>query len=279
LIGLLFIAGHDACHNSFTASTRLNQVIGRLAFLPALHSFSLWDLAHNRTHHRYNNVQGWDYVWEPMTPAAYRASSRPRRLMYRLFRTPIGVALYYLMALWAPRMIVPFPRFVERITLVYLLDTLLVLAFLSVQLSLVVVVGAWFGKPPLVSVLFGFALPFLVWNAFMSFAIFLHHTHPAVRWYASTGAWAADHGAIRGTVHVHFAWPFEPMLLSIMQHNAHHLASGVPLYNLRRMQLAVEQRTSCIAWRFSWRGLARICRRCKLYDYDAQRWVGFEGQG
>src|SRR5580692_5434009 len=35
VIGLLFIVGHDACHNSFTASTRLNRTIGRLAFLPA----------------------------------------------------------------------------------------------------------------------------------------------------------------------------------------------------------------------------------------------------
>jgi omega-6 fatty acid desaturase (delta-12 desaturase) len=72
VIGMLFIIGHDACHNAFTVSTRLNQVIGRLALLPALHSFSLWDLAHNLTHHRYNNIRGIDYVWEPMTATEYR---------------------------------------------------------------------------------------------------------------------------------------------------------------------------------------------------------------
>jgi Fatty acid desaturase len=85
-IGMLFIIGHDACHNAYTASTRVNQVIGRLAFLPALHSFSLWDLAHNRTHHRFNNIRGIDYVWEPMTPAAYRGASWPQRLEYRFCR-------------------------------------------------------------------------------------------------------------------------------------------------------------------------------------------------
>src|SRR5271157_3161206 len=52
VIGLLFIVGHDACLSSFTASTRLNQTIGQVAFLPALHPFSLWDLACNRTHQR-----------------------------------------------------------------------------------------------------------------------------------------------------------------------------------------------------------------------------------
>src|SRR6185312_2706193 len=82
-IGMLFIIGHDACHNAYTASTRLNQWVGRLAFLPSLHSYSLWDLAHNRTHHRFNNIRGIDYVWEPMTPAEYRALGRARRTIYR----------------------------------------------------------------------------------------------------------------------------------------------------------------------------------------------------
>ena len=65
VIGMIFIAGHDACHNSYTARRWLNQIIGRIAFLPSLHSFSQWDLAHNQLHHRYNSVRGWDEVWEP----------------------------------------------------------------------------------------------------------------------------------------------------------------------------------------------------------------------
>ena len=278
LIGLLFIVGHDACHNSFTASTKLNQVIGRLAFLPSLHSFALWDLAHNRTHHRYNNVRGWDYVWEPMTPAEYRLSSRLRRLAYRFCRTPIGVPLYYIFTLWGPRLIVPFPRVVGKVTLVHLLDTLLVLAFLAPELWLVVGVGGWFGKPPVESLLVGAILPFLIWNALISFIIFLHHIHPAVHWYPSVAAWSAEQGAVRGSVHVQFPWPIGSMMLAIMEHNAHHLAPGVPLYNLPRMQLALAESTPLIAWRFSWRGYCRICRICKLYDYDARRWAGFDGR-
>jgi hypothetical protein len=52
LIVALFVIGHDACHQSYTSSRFLNHVVGRIAFLPALHSFSLWDREHNHRHHR-----------------------------------------------------------------------------------------------------------------------------------------------------------------------------------------------------------------------------------
>jgi omega-6 fatty acid desaturase (delta-12 desaturase) len=278
VIGMLFIIGHDACHNAFTASTRLNQLIGRLAFLPALHSFSLWDLAHNRTHHRFNNIRGVDYVWEPMTEQEYRNAPWPRRAMYRFCRMPAGVAFYYLINIWAPRLLLPLPGVIERMRTTYALDSVLVLTFLPLQVWSVVMIGETLGKPLWESVLVGFAMPFLVWNGFMSFVIFLHHTHPAVKWYASAAAWTADQGALHGTVGVHFPWPFGPLVLRIMEHNAHHQAPGVPLYNLSRMQRALERQENLVTWRFSWRGYARVCRRCKLYDYDTGRWVSFAGQ-
>src|SRR5262249_11987150 len=43
LIVMLLVIGHDAGHQSYTSSRLINHVIGRIAFLPALHSFSLWD--------------------------------------------------------------------------------------------------------------------------------------------------------------------------------------------------------------------------------------------
>ena len=278
VIGLLFIVGHDACHNSFTASTRLNQTIGRLAFLPALHSFSLWDLAHNRTHHRHNNVRGWDYVWEPMTADEYRRCGRLRRTMYRFYRTPAGVLFYYPIELWAPRLIFAHPAIVRRMTRTYLLDTIHVLLFLILQVWATITVGGLLGRGPLPSLLFGVVLPFLVWSGLISFVIFLHHTHPAVHWYSSVAAWEADRGAIRGTAHVRFPWPFGPMVLAIMEHNSHHSAPGVPLYNLPRMQRALAGNADFVSWRFSWLAYFRVCQRCKLYDYDAGRWVAFDAE-
>ena len=39
--GRIFILGHDACHQSFTAHRTLNKVLGRIAFLPSLTPYSL----------------------------------------------------------------------------------------------------------------------------------------------------------------------------------------------------------------------------------------------
>jgi omega-6 fatty acid desaturase (delta-12 desaturase) len=278
VIAMLFAVGHDAAHNSFTRSGVLNQVLGRLAFLLSLHAFSLWDLSHNRTHHRYNNIRGIDYVWEPMTRADFERCSAVRRALYRFYRTPVGVALYYLPGLWARRLFVPLRSVIGQVRLVYWLDSALVMAALVLQVTGVVAVGGLFGKGPWTSVLLGVAFPFLVWNGVMSVVIYLHHTHPSVRWYRDEAAWKEQGGGIHGTVCVRFPFPFDVVALGIMEHGAHHHASGVPLYNLSRMQRVLEERTAVVSWRFSWPGYARICRRCKLYDYDAGKWVSFEGR-
>jgi omega-6 fatty acid desaturase (delta-12 desaturase) len=275
VIGILFIVGHDAAHNSFTRSRALNQVIGRLAFLPSLHAFSLWDFSHNRTHHLYNNVRGVDYVWEPMTLGEYRALGAVRRAVYRFYRTPFGVPFYYLIALWARRMVVPWPFIFGRVSRVAWLDAALVAGFLPLQIGAVVMVGASFGNPPAMSVATGVLLPFLVWNGFMSFAVFLHHTHPAIEWYSDKAERARCRGGLRGTAGVTFPTPFRQLLLGIMDHNAHHFASGVPLYHLPRMQAALEAQNELVVWRLSAGRFATICRECKLYDYDSRRWVTF----
>ena len=43
VIGRLFIIGHDACHQSLTPHRELNKVLGRIAFLPSITPYSLWD--------------------------------------------------------------------------------------------------------------------------------------------------------------------------------------------------------------------------------------------
>ena len=63
----LFIIGHDGCHHSLTPHRRLNQWLGRIAFLPSLTACSLWDVGHNMMHHCFTNLKGVDFVWAPLT--------------------------------------------------------------------------------------------------------------------------------------------------------------------------------------------------------------------
>ena len=63
----LFLIGHDACHGSFFKSPLLNDIFGRVAFLPSMTAFSLWDVGHNVAHHGFNNLKGRDQVWAPFS--------------------------------------------------------------------------------------------------------------------------------------------------------------------------------------------------------------------
>ena len=103
---LLFVVGHDACHHSLTPHRRLNRILGTLAFLPCLHPFGLWDLGHNRIHHRHTNRRGKDYVGQ-LTPAEFSQLPFLQQLRYRFFRTAAGHYWYYLYEIWWKKMFLP----------------------------------------------------------------------------------------------------------------------------------------------------------------------------
>jgi omega-6 fatty acid desaturase (delta-12 desaturase) len=274
-IGLMFIVGHDACHQAFTGSALANGLIGRVVFLPSLHPYSLWDLGHNRTHHRFNNVRGKDYVWEPMSPADYRSATPLQRLRYRFYRSPPGLLFYYGCEIWAKRMFFVLPLKVADRRPAYAWDLLTVWAFLPLQLWLIVRLGHAFGRAPAHALLIGFLVPFLTWNGLISFVIYLHHIHPRIPWYESVDAWRVANGRIAGTAHVNFPPLVDKLLLHIMQHNAHHYAPGVPLYRLAPLQRLIQARGG-VAWRWSPRPFLAIVRQCKLFDYDAGAWREFD---
>lgn len=276
LVVMLFVIGHDACHQSFTSSRALNHLIGRVAFVPSMHSYSLWDREHNQRHHRFNNIKGLDYAWIPMDPEEYAAAGAPQRLRYRFYRMPGGVLFYYLIELWAQRNLVPRRSLVGKITPTHVADTVLLVAALLIYLSALIVAGEKFGKNPAEVVTLAFVLPFLIFSALMSAAIFLHHTHYAVPWYRSIKEWKDRNGAVLGTAHVEFPAPFRWLILNIMVHNAHHSAPSVPLYQLPQMQSRLAT-SEVVTWQFSFSRYFEVCARCKLFDYEKSRWFDFAG--
>jgi omega-6 fatty acid desaturase (delta-12 desaturase) len=276
LVVMLFVIGHDACHLSYTASHRLNHVIGRVAFLPSVHLFSLWDHEHNQRHHRFNNIKHLDYIWTPMSPDEFANAAPLRRIAYRIFRHGAGVPLYYFFEVWLRLIACPRRALLGRIRPVHLLDAVLVWGFVALHVVVLATVGSWFGKGALESVTLAFLLPLAIFMALMSAAVYMHHTHHAVPWYATTEEWEERGGTIYGTVHVEFPWLVRKVILHIMEHNAHHYAPGVPLYRLSEMQKMVE-RPGVVTWRFSIAEYADVTMRCKLFDYEASRWVDFSG--
>jgi omega-6 fatty acid desaturase (delta-12 desaturase) len=275
-IASLFVIGHDAAHGAYTDSRWLNALIGRLAFLPALHNYSLWQMQHNRLHHRLSNLKGFN-SWSPLTKAEYDMLAGWRRALERLYRSPLGFAPYYLIERWWKHKF--FPGRHERRPAMWL-DFALLAVFLAAFVALLAALGQALGTGAAQSVLWGFLVPFLVWNAYMGATTYIQHTHPRVAWFEALTEWRKLNG--QEEISVQLAVPRWYGLVShhIMDHPAHHVHPKIPLYRIaaaqRRLNELLGERA--VVQRLSLRSLLSTLARCKLYDFRRHCWLDFAGR-
>ena len=280
-IAILFTVGHDACHQSYTPSMRLNRWIGRIVFIPSLHAVSLWVLGHNEIHHGSTCLRGRDYVWEPMSPDDYAAASPLRRWFYRLYRSRLGSLPYYLIEMWWKKNFVPIAPEARRQWRHHLADSAFVVIAGALHIwAIVAIAGAWTpDRSPWLALLAAWLVPFLVWNWFMGIVIYAHHTHPLVPWFERADEWNYLASQVLGTVHVELPKPWFWLDNNIMEHNAHHALPVIPLYNLQPAQRRIRAAFPDIqAIYMSPPAFCRIADACKLYDFNARRWTDFDGR-
>ncbi len=280
VIGRLFIIGHDACHQSYTPHRRLNRVLGRIAMLPSLTPYSLWEVGHNVVHHGYTNLKGVDFVWAPLTQAEFNALSPGRRVMERIYRSGFGPAVYYLVEMWWKRMFFPRKTYMGTSRPEFMWDGVFV--SVTALLWIVALVAAAWATEQSVWLLLGvgFVVPFLFWNAMIGFVVYVHHTHTAVQWHDDKAAWGRAAPFVSTTVHLTFPMRIGAMMHHIMEHTAHHVDMSIPLYQLEGLQRLLEDTLPgrVIVQRFSWRWYFETARRCKLYDFERRCWTDFAGQ-
>jgi acyl-lipid omega-6 desaturase (Delta-12 desaturase) len=279
-IARLFVIGHDACHGSYTRSKVLNGWIGRIAFLPSLTPYSLWELGHNLAHHGFTNLKGRDYVWTPFSPNEFASLPWIRRQLERVYRSGLGQGIYYMIEMWWKKLMFPTSKHVNHRRLSYICDDLLVTAFAAAWIGGLVLWALHSGKSVWALLVFGFVVPFFVWNCLMGFVIYVQHTHPRVAWYDRREEWSANAGYATTTVHVKLARPLDGLIHYILEHGAHHVNMGIPLYRLKeaqaRLSATLDERlkSEVLSWRYYW----NTVRRCKLYDCARHVWLDFEGR-
>jgi omega-6 fatty acid desaturase (delta-12 desaturase) len=283
LIGGLFVIGHDAAHNSLTHLGWLNRLLGRLAFLPAWHPFTSWAWAHNALHHRWTSFKGREPAFPPFSKAEFDRLPRWRRWLERFYRTPAGIGFYYTLDFYAKHLLVPRGASRPPYRLAFQLDRLLVLGFFAGQLALAwrltgFTPGLVFPRP--VFAVFCVVVPWLSWIWFMGFVSYVQHTHPTMPWYDAEDDWSFHHVQLTSTAHVTFPWPLERLMHNIMDHPAHHLDPGIPLYELPASQRELEERCPghAVVVRWTPADYFRTCAACKLYDFDRQCWTDFTGR-
>ncbi len=281
-IGLIFIIGHDTCHQAFVPSRRLNQILTRIAFIPSLHAASLWDLFHNRVHHVYPNLKGRDCVWVPLSKAEYDTASSPRRLLERAHRGFLGPLTYYVLGLWLPRLVLPLAKGARHEWRRHIFDSVFVIVCLALTLAGIAYLGHALApdRPLWLTMLLGWVLPFAVWNYLMGMSIYLHHTHPAIPWFDNPDEWSFYNGNVRATAHVYIPAHFAPVWQRLMEHTAHHMLPTIPLYKLHRAQKMAEAKFGDDVTRYelTWSRYRQIRKACKLYDYERKCWTDFDGK-
>jgi acyl-lipid omega-6 desaturase (Delta-12 desaturase) len=280
VLGRLFIIGHDACHQSLTPHRRLNKLLGRIAFLPSLTPYSLWDVGHNVVHHGYTNLKGFDFVWQPLTREEFAALPRRSRLLDRVYRSGWAPGLYYLLEIWWKRMFFPSRRQMPTRRALFFWDNVAVSVFGAAWLGACVAIALATGQSVLLTLAAAFVVPLAVWFALIGFVVYVHHTHPEVEWHEERAAWAAAQPFVSTTVHLRFRAGVGTLLHHIMEHTAHHVDMGIPLYRLKRAQAKLEEMLPghIVVQNFSWRWYFDTARRCKLYDFGRRCWTDYRGR-
>jgi omega-6 fatty acid desaturase (delta-12 desaturase) len=278
LIALLFRIAHDAGHGCHFAHARLDRIVCRLSLLPPYHPYSVWILLHNLRHHAFTNLRDRDYIWIPLSKPEYDRLGVLGRVRERFYRTTLGTGAYYLCAIWWG-MITLRRTLIRKYRREYLADSMVVLAFFAAQLA-VLSVGARDAGEFALNVLLAIVLPFLIFNWLVGFTSFLNHTHPQVPWFARRKEWSFYTGQVNCTVHMGVPKWMIFFLTDVGLHGAHHIEPRIPIWGLEKAEthIVADAGADLVLEQWSWRKHRAIMRNCKLYDYDAHRWLDFAGR-
>ena len=276
IISGLFIIGHDAAHGALFKNSRLGWWIGQISMLPSLHAYSQWEYGHNRVHHGHTIKWGADYVWHPKTPEEYKNMSGMAKMMHKLYWSPVGGGIYYLIEIWLKGMIfftAPSPGAAR--------DKNIIIVF-GLALNAAII---WFGgqTPEGFNAAQAgwmwfkvFFMPFLLWNYCIGVTVYVHHISDRIDW-KKDKAWSPFHGQVLGTANYHIPFITNIFFHHIFVHMPHHVHMKIPFYNLE-MALAeikkvygeyVIERKSIVS------DYLHATNRCKLYDISANKWLKY----
>ena len=271
----MFVVGHDAAHGSLFNSKRANKIVGRLLFLPELHSYEGWLLGHNRLHHGHTVRQQMDFVWHPTTKEEYENMSTLRKFQHRVEWGMLGSGIYYMRNVWWNKMIMfdPPERYKAKIKrdvkFVLTFGILSIAAIFAIGLAVYgsAVGGAWL-------VLKLLAIPWFGFMTIIGWTVYVHHIEPDIEWWPRKD-WNSFKGQIDGTTILHINpivnWLF---FYNIFIHVPHHVDMRIPCYNLTEAGKALANTfpNDIKEKKFKWRDYINTVKQCKVYNFETGVW-------
>jgi omega-6 fatty acid desaturase (delta-12 desaturase) len=272
---MLFIWGHDAAHGALFKSEKVAEFFGTIAMLPSLNTYRLWVYGHNKSHHGFTSLTTLDWVWRPLTRAEYTDLSRWKRFWYRLERSLLGCAWHYIHKIWWNVMVRSNPGRTVQQRREYRNSKLFVLAY-----ALIMSILAFFFAGGLLGIVCVVILPFIVFNYFIAFFVYLHHTHPDIPFIDQKKQWSHPVGYLYCSTVIHTSKLWQTLMHHIMIHTPHHVDMRIPFYNLPQAYEALKSNYGQYIheYNFSWKEVSKIFKNCKLYDYDKHQWSSFKAQ-
>jgi omega-6 fatty acid desaturase (delta-12 desaturase) len=273
----MFVIGHDASHHALTDSRKLNRVLAQVCMFPSAHVEAAWDLGHNRIHHGYTTRQGFDFVWHPVTAEQYAVMSRHEKLRHRLEWSFLGSGAYFLRDVWWNKMWrfnAPGKRRDAIIRDKITLGTAIVLATAG-AVVLGALTGGWLEAIWMPVKLL--VVPFLLFTQIIGWTVYVHHIAPDLRWWPRR-QWTQFKGQMESTTIVKM-----PRLINylwfhnIFVHVPHHVDARIPFHQLpaaaRAIAAAFPDKVRFQT--FAVRDYLATTRVCKLYDFEAGRWLPY----
>jgi omega-6 fatty acid desaturase (delta-12 desaturase) len=239
--------------------------------------YEAWVLGHNRIHHGHTLREGMDFVWHPLTVVQYRSFSRWQRARHRLEWSRLGAGSYYLREVWWNKMITFTPP--ERYRAAIRRDTRFVAVAAAIA-TVTVGTAGWVTDGPIGAVWLVTKLlvvPFLAFCWFIGFTVYVHHIAPDLAWWPRR-RWTSFAGQVEGTTVLHTPRILNSLFFhNIFVHVPHHVDARIPFHQLPRAadHIAASYPGTVRTTRWSMRDYVRATRTCKLYDFEAGRWLPY----
>jgi omega-6 fatty acid desaturase (delta-12 desaturase) len=122
-----------------------------------------------------------------------------------------------------------------------------------------------------------FLVPFLVFVQIIGWTVYVHHVAPDIRWWTRRD-WTQFRGQMESTTVLSMPAVLNRLWFhNIFIHVPHHVDARIPFTKLPAAAAAIAAAfpATVHSSRLSIRQYVRTTRACKLYDFEAARWVPY----